>query len=85
MTLLISLFINKLLQNHDLRYCIAWIILIVKDAQLSENIFFTPENSLSDSDDMTGIEKISMAIRKSKKCGFFGLDPSTNQWLCWFF
>ncbi len=41
-------------------------VLIVKDAQISARVFFAQKNNLSDSDDIAGIEKILMAIRKSK-------------------
>ena len=60
------LFVNNSLQNHDLRHGFAWMILIVNNALLSERVFFAPENTLSGSDDIAGIEKISIAISESK-------------------
>ncbi len=85
MTSLISLFVNNSLQNYGLRYCVSSTLLIVKNAWSSKKIFFAPKNTFSGLDDIAGIEKISIAMRKSKKKWIFALSLATNQWLCWFF
>lgn len=77
--ILIFFFINNLLQSHDLKHCVAWIVLIIKNAQLSENVFFTLENTFSSSDNIARIEKISIVIKSIKESGFFMLGSATYQ------
>ncbi len=49
--------------NHDFKHSSSSIVLILHLMRCSLSVCFTPENTRSGSDDIAGIENISIAIR----------------------
>ena len=49
-------------RNHDFKYSKSSIVLIERLILYSLNIYFTPENTRSSSEDIIGIENTSIAI-----------------------